>query len=212
MKVIVETKSGGSPFEIQLDYSDTVLMVKQKIEKSQRIPVSKQTLSFHEDGMPLRDELELHDIEKGQIFHGSLLHLFVSSDPNPNYSQTLIAEDIKEGHQDEEIMECHQEQSRNRVSNKKIVVHVSLYSRESSESSTAKKRIPVNMKRHDKVEELRKELVKLEENGEMNLPEEGYLLKHKGRLLREDYTFWDAGVNNNDAIEIFPRHLTHGIF
>ncbi|XP_010467656.1 PREDICTED: uncharacterized protein LOC104747675 [Camelina sativa] len=79
MKFLVEILSGSS-FEIEVDYKDTLLEVKQKIEKSQRIPVSKQTLIV--DGVViLREDL---NVQQCQIVHDSLLQLDVSSDENPN--------------------------------------------------------------------------------------------------------------------------------
>ncbi|XP_010456931.1 PREDICTED: uncharacterized protein LOC104738456 [Camelina sativa] len=79
MNFLVEILSGSS-FEIEVDYKDTLLEVKQKIEKSQGIPVSKQTLIV--DGVViLREDL---NVQQCQILHDSLLQLDVSSDENPN--------------------------------------------------------------------------------------------------------------------------------
>ncbi|KAL9285627.1 putative Ubiquitin domain-containing protein [Arabidopsis thaliana] len=57
MKFVVEIL-GGSSFEIEVERTDTLLVVKQKIEKSQRVPVSKQTLIV--DGIfILREDLRV---------------------------------------------------------------------------------------------------------------------------------------------------------
>ncbi|KAG7615053.1 putative Ubiquitin domain-containing protein [Arabidopsis thaliana] len=78
MKFLVEIL-GGSSFEIEVDRIDTLLVVKQKIEKSQRIPVSKQTLIV--DGIfILRKDLNLNQC---QIVHDSQIQLEVSPDVNP---------------------------------------------------------------------------------------------------------------------------------
>ncbi|XP_010422418.1 PREDICTED: uncharacterized protein LOC104707699 [Camelina sativa] len=82
MKFLVHEVLSGSSFEIEVDYKDTLLEVKQKIEKSQRIPVSKQTLLV--DGIViLREDLT---VKQCQIVHDSLLQLHVSSDKNPNHN------------------------------------------------------------------------------------------------------------------------------
>ncbi|KAG7619555.1 Ubiquitin domain [Arabidopsis suecica] len=78
MKFLVEIL-GGSSFEIEVERTDTLLVVKQKIEKSQRVPVSKQTLIV--DGIfILREDLNL---DQCQIFHDSQIQLEVSPDVNP---------------------------------------------------------------------------------------------------------------------------------
>ncbi|KAL9816277.1 putative Ubiquitin domain-containing protein [Arabidopsis thaliana] len=76
ISVFFETQR-GSPFSIEVGYFDTVLEIKEKIEKYQRIPVSKQTLFFQ--GNVLQDHL---DIEKCQILDNSRLQLFISSPGN----------------------------------------------------------------------------------------------------------------------------------
>ncbi|CAL9233086.1 unnamed protein product [Arabidopsis halleri] len=84
MDVFFETQSGDT-FEIELDYWDTVLDIKQKIEKYQRIPVSKQTLFFQ--GKVLQDHL---DIEQCQILDNSRIQIFVEPDPNPNHNNDQV--------------------------------------------------------------------------------------------------------------------------
>ncbi|KAG7557709.1 Ubiquitin domain [Arabidopsis suecica] len=88
MDVIFETQDGYK-FEIELGYWDTVLEIKQKIEKYQRIPVSTQTLVFQ--GNVLQDHL---DIEQCAILNHSLLKVFVApySNPNHNNDQMLQTE------------------------------------------------------------------------------------------------------------------------
>jgi len=55
VKLFVENQSGSS-FEIEVDHKDTVLELKQKIEKSQCIPVFNHTLIFH--GTVLQDDFD----------------------------------------------------------------------------------------------------------------------------------------------------------
>ncbi|KAG7553155.1 Ubiquitin-like domain superfamily [Arabidopsis thaliana x Arabidopsis arenosa] len=226
MKVFFEIQ-GGSSFEIEVYYKDTVLEMKKKIEKSQRVSVSKQTLIF--DGTVLQDDL---DIEQYKIVHESRLQLFVSPDHNPNQTDEQSpssnpTEQIINAHQDstvtvqteqspssnsvEEMITNIQDSSeKERIPKKRIVVYVLPYSGESQ----AVKEVPVavNVKMNDNVKELRNELVKIEENGELNLPQEGYFLIHKNRVLNENQSFWVVGVDHNDTIEILPTHLTRGSF
>ncbi|KAL2252556.1 polyubiquitin-like [Sesamum indicum] len=67
--------SRGNPFCIEVGYFDTVLEIKEKIEKDQRIPISKQTLLF--EGNVLQDELNIHYSE---ILDGSRIQLLVESE------------------------------------------------------------------------------------------------------------------------------------
>ncbi|CAH8273344.1 unnamed protein product [Arabidopsis lyrata] len=224
MKVFFEIQSGSS-FEIEMYYKDTVLEMKEKIEKSQRVSVSKQTLIF--EGTLLQDDL---DIEQYKIVHESRLQLIVSPDHNPNQTEqspppSNSTEQIIDGHQESTLtVQTEQSPSSNSVEEMitniqdssekeripKIVVYVSPYSGESQ----AVKEVPVavNVKMNDNVKELRNELVKIEENGELNLPQEGYFLIHKNRVLNENQSFWVVGVDHNDTIEILPTHLTRGSF
>ena len=82
MKFLVENLNGSS-FELEVDYRDTLLVVKQKIERSQHIPVYKQTLIV--DGIViLREDLT---VEQCQIVPTSDIQLEVSSDDdNPNHN------------------------------------------------------------------------------------------------------------------------------
>ncbi|XP_010431551.1 PREDICTED: uncharacterized protein LOC104715878 [Camelina sativa] len=92
MKFLVEIKNGSS-FEIEVDYKDTLLEVKQKIEESQSIPVSKQTLIV--DGIViLREDL---NVEQCQIAHDSCLQLDLSYDNNPNHNNDQMPQTEQSG-------------------------------------------------------------------------------------------------------------------
>ncbi|GFS35257.1 ubiquitin-like superfamily protein [Actinidia rufa] len=79
----------GRPFEIEVGYFDTVLEIKEKVDKAQGIPVSKQTLIFN--GQPLPDDLNVHD---SNILHTlQLLLPLPCTDPNlepPNHHSPKI--------------------------------------------------------------------------------------------------------------------------
>ncbi|KAG7557805.1 Ubiquitin-like domain superfamily [Arabidopsis suecica] len=81
MEVTVENQS-GSTFSIDVVFRDTLLDIKRKIEKSQRIPVAKQILTFK--GKLLQSYL---DIFECQVPDNSRIHLSISPDDNPTQNQ-----------------------------------------------------------------------------------------------------------------------------
>ncbi|KAG7557711.1 Ubiquitin domain [Arabidopsis suecica] len=90
MDVYFETQK-GTKFCNELGYWDTVLEIKKKIEKYQRISVPRQTLFFR--GKVLEDDL---DIEQCKILQDSRVLLFVSPDPcdpNDDNDQVLQTEE-----------------------------------------------------------------------------------------------------------------------
>ncbi|KAK2442644.1 Ubiquitin superfamily protein [Trifolium repens] len=74
MDVIFEVQR-GRPFTIEVGFFDTILEIKEKVQKYQGIPISKQTLIFN--GQILQDD---GDIWKCGIFQNSRIHLMVASD------------------------------------------------------------------------------------------------------------------------------------
>ncbi|CAD5327011.1 unnamed protein product [Arabidopsis thaliana] len=81
ISVIIENQSGSS-FTIDVAFWDTVLTMKRRIEMTQGIPVSRQTLFFK------RKLLEDHlDMFEYGIFHNSRLLLSISPDDNPTQNQ-----------------------------------------------------------------------------------------------------------------------------
>ncbi|KAI5648174.1 hypothetical protein M9H77_34179 [Catharanthus roseus] len=66
------------PFSIEIGFFDTVLEIKEKIEKHQSIPVSKQTLIFN--GNILQDDLNIHHSD---ILDRSQIRLLIAADPTP---------------------------------------------------------------------------------------------------------------------------------
>ncbi|XP_010467130.1 PREDICTED: uncharacterized protein LOC104747226 [Camelina sativa] len=78
MKLLIDTESDSS-FSIDVDLVDTLLVIKQKIEKAQGIPVCKQTLFFQGDVLQ-----EHFKIRICHILGNSRLFLYISPDDNPN--------------------------------------------------------------------------------------------------------------------------------
>ncbi|KZV22731.1 Ubiquitin [Dorcoceras hygrometricum] len=79
----------SKPFFIEVGYFDTVLEIKEKIEKYQGIPVSRQTLSFN--GEILQDEFNVHYSE---ILDRSRIELLIAPDPNVKNEEDLSSSKI----------------------------------------------------------------------------------------------------------------------
>lgn len=71
----VMSGGGGGSFKIDVGYFDTVLEIKEKIQKYKGIPISSQTLIFN--GAFLRDDLNVHFSD---IVDRSRIHLNLPSD------------------------------------------------------------------------------------------------------------------------------------
>lgn len=245
MDVFFETQS-GSTLSIEVSYWDTVLDIKKKIEKYERIPVSKQTLLFQ--GNVLEDDL---DIVQCKIFHKSRLQVFDSSFRNPNHNSDQVLPAEKFPPSTEQIIndqdspvtaQLLQTADKSPPSNstkeitdiqdspvKDIKVESDNKNDQTEQSPTVNTqdlpwrpgpiptrmtvnvlqhsgamKIPVDVNPRDNVEELRKELVKIEQSGLLNLPQEGYFFIHFYSKLIEDRTFWFNGVDTGDTIEIIP--------
>ncbi|XP_055960379.1 ubiquitin-like protein-NEDD8-like protein RUB3 [Mercurialis annua] len=78
MDVFFETQK-TKPFSIELGYFDTILEIKEKIQKYQSIPITKQTLVFN--GQVLQDE---RDIEHCGILNNSHIQLVITPDNTDN--------------------------------------------------------------------------------------------------------------------------------
>ncbi|XVE51160.1 hypothetical protein DITRI_Ditri02bG0016900 [Diplodiscus trichospermus] len=76
MDVIFEPQR-GRPFSIEIGFFDTVLEIKEKVQKYQGISVASQTLVFN--GKVLEDE---QDVEYCEILQNSRIQLIVTPEPN----------------------------------------------------------------------------------------------------------------------------------
>ncbi|CAK8566608.1 unnamed protein product [Lathyrus sativus] len=79
----------GRPFSIEVGFFDTILEIKEKVQKYQGIPISKQTLVFN--GQILQDD---GDIWKCEIFQNSRIHLMVAA-ADSDHSKLPIDQDTK---------------------------------------------------------------------------------------------------------------------
>ncbi|XP_022720585.1 polyubiquitin-like isoform X1 [Durio zibethinus] len=82
MDVIFETQR-GRPFSIEVGFFDTVLEIKEKVQKYQGIPIPSQTLVFN--GKVLQDE---KDVEFCEILQNSRIQLLLA--PEPDKAQVNI--------------------------------------------------------------------------------------------------------------------------
>ncbi|XP_027364740.1 uncharacterized protein LOC113871845 [Abrus precatorius] len=89
MDVILELQ-GGKSFTISVEPFDTVLRLKEKVQKFQRIPISDQTFVFN--GQVLQDHL---DIWTTQVYEGSHIHLLLPASPVlPEFPPSMDAMDM----------------------------------------------------------------------------------------------------------------------
>ncbi|GAV73665.1 ubiquitin domain-containing protein [Cephalotus follicularis] len=77
MDVIFQPQEGGRPFSIEVGFFDTVLEIKEKIQKYQNIPIPRQTLVFN--GQVLHDD---RDVEYCEILHNSHIQLIIDPEPD----------------------------------------------------------------------------------------------------------------------------------
>ncbi|XP_022853833.1 ubiquitin domain-containing protein 7SL RNA2-like [Olea europaea var. sylvestris] len=77
--------SDGNAFQIEIGYFDTVLEMKEKIQKVKGIPITKQTLVFN--GNVLQDELNVH---YSDILDQSYIQLIVAGELSQKKIQLLV--------------------------------------------------------------------------------------------------------------------------
>ncbi|CAF1711501.1 hypothetical protein Bca4012_007677 [Brassica carinata] len=206
MDVFFEVQRGPT-FCIELGYWDTVLEIKQKIEKYQCIPVAKQTLLFQ--GKVLQDD---HDIEQCAILNNSHLQIISSSLGTDQHRNNQVlkpeqsppsnsTEPILNG-QDLPVMMAKTNNNNNNNNPKKLRVMVL------PKNGTMK--IPVEVNASDNVGELRKELVKVQQRFQISLPQEGYFFIYKQNVMEDDRSFRWHRVDHGDTIEIFNGSVSGG--
>nr|GMC91408.1 Ubiquitin-like superfamily protein [Ipomoea batatas] len=72
------------------------------------------------------------------------------------------------------------------------------------------KKIPVEMNPSENVGELRKELERLKEQWQLELPDDGYFFIYKQNVMDDDRSFRWHNVGQGDTIEIFNGSVTGG--
>ncbi|XP_010529364.1 PREDICTED: uncharacterized protein LOC104806256 [Tarenaya hassleriana] len=201
MDVFFESQR-GLQFSIEVGYFDTVLEIKEKIDKYQRIPVSKQTLIF--DGRILQDD---HNVEQCQILQNSRIQLLVSSSDRDRKrdSQAFVKTEQSPPPSDGTDAVNGQDSSYGTVTTKKTKkMRVMVLTK------CGKRKIPVEVNGTDKVGELRKELSKVRQRFQFSLPQEGYFFIYKQNVMDDDQSFRWHGVDHGDTIEIFNGSVSGG--
>ncbi|XP_022720586.1 probable ubiquitin receptor RAD23 isoform X2 [Durio zibethinus] len=209
MDVIFETQR-GRPFSIEVGFFDTVLEIKEKVQKYQGIPIPSQTLVFN--GKVLQDE---KDVEFCEILQNSRIQLLLA--PEPDKAQV----NIEQSSPSKKIQ-------LNLTDNTEIDVNIRSSPTGSGTGSAGAastgskrlklmvlpkcetKKIPVEVNASDNVRELRKELQKLHQRLHFHLPQEGYFFIYKQNVMDEDRSFRWHQVAQGDTIEIFNGSVTGG--
>ncbi|XP_060186747.1 ubiquitin domain-containing protein 7SL RNA2-like [Lycium barbarum] len=268
----------GRPFAIEVGYFDTILEIKDKIQRDQGIPIPKQTLIFK--GNVLDDHLNVH---YSDILDRSHIQLVVESEPDKNngikaeqalsptrkiqlllkmptskISVTLevdVTDSVRrvkerihemEGvHVSKLVMHAngielidHQSlQDYGLSDNSEINVSVrpSIIASAAATTTTTSsgssvnnngngpkklrimvlskcgtKKIPIEVNPSDNVGYLKKELQKLNQKLELELPQEGYFFIYKQNVMDDDRSFRWHHVCQGDTIEIFNGSVTGG--
>ncbi|XP_004293259.1 PREDICTED: uncharacterized protein LOC101308937 [Fragaria vesca subsp. vesca] len=85
MDVIFEPQRGRPSFSVEVGYFDTVIEIKEKVQKYQGIPISQQTLVLN--GQVLHDE---RDVAYCQIFDQSKIQLIINSESDKQTSNVKL--------------------------------------------------------------------------------------------------------------------------
>ncbi|KAK9109550.1 hypothetical protein Sjap_017610 [Stephania japonica] len=201
MDVIIATVEGRQ-FTIEVDFFDTVMEMKEKINKYKNIPVYRQTLIF--EGQIMEDH---RDTEFYKILQGAHIQLLI--DP-PVPRMPIISR---------------QSQSQSRIvvpsiertpqSGNKAVPAVRAESNSGGKrlqvkvvSACGTHKVAMEVNGLDKVGELKEELQRLSQRVQFPLPSEGYFFIHRQEVMEEDQSFYWHGVKQGDVIEVFPGFLT----
>ncbi|KAF8035758.1 hypothetical protein BT93_C1707 [Corymbia citriodora subsp. variegata] len=223
----------GTAFCIQIGLHDSILEIKEKIEKHQGIPVYRQTLVFNDEA--LDDEL---DVEGCNIVNCSHIRLVVAPEPPPSTKIELrigtppskmrlpieveVNDPVKRLR---EVVRSLEEVPLERVmlcangteleddrricdfklqDNSSVDVHIKpLKFMVMVLPWKANLKVAVEVKPSDKVEVLRKELKTLQPSLKFDLPSEGYFFIHNQSGMDEDKSFIWHGVELGDTIEVF---------
>ncbi|KAK9112379.1 hypothetical protein Scep_019898 [Stephania cephalantha] len=233
MDVIIATVNEGRQFTIEVDFFDTVMEMKEKINKYKNIPVHRQTLIY--EGQIMEDH---RDTEFYKILQGAHIQLLIDppdprmpivvatpSQPDTTTTTTTTTTTITTtaAAANDRHLQPRQSQSsivvpsigRTLQSGNKAVpaVRADLNSGGKrlqvmvlSACGTHKAAIEVNGL--DKVGELKEELQRLSQSVQFPLPRDGYFFIHRQEVMEEDQSFYWHGVKQGDAIEVFPGFLT----
>ncbi|CBI31224.3 unnamed protein product, partial [Vitis vinifera] len=197
----------GEGFCIEVGFFDTVLEIKEKIQKYQNIPVAAQTLIFN--GEVLQDESNVHSSD---LVHNSYIQLISScpekpatkaeSSPplSPAASRVQLLINIPTS-KSQQFPLCMHSRGTIRDCFKKLKVMVVL-------PRCGGKKTAVEVNGSDKVRVLRMELDKLQKCLQFYLPKDGYYFIYKEHVMDEDRSFRWHHVGQGDTIDISPTSIS----
>ncbi|KAG6395778.1 hypothetical protein SASPL_141903 [Salvia splendens] len=233
MDLIFYRSNGGNPFCVEVGYFDTILEIKEKIQKEHGFPVPIQTLVFN--GAILRDDLNVHHSD---ILDRSRIHLLLPPDHPPSKlrlllklpsSPKLVALDMDAKDTVRRLKERISELELLTAPVSRLVVgnelpdHKTLVDCDLGHNSEVAvglrgggggglrvvaqygaEKVGVEVGPGENVGELRKKLQK------MNLPKEGYFFIFKQNVMDDDRSFRWHHVGQGDTIEIFSGSVSGG--
>nr|XP_009785093.1 PREDICTED: uncharacterized protein LOC104233404 [Nicotiana sylvestris] len=200
----------GRPFAIEVGYFDSILEIKEKIQKYQGIPVPKQTLIFK--GNILDDHINVH---YSDILNNSHIQLVVESESKSESDKNINIIKAEQSSPTKKIqllpnyiaastttISSGSSSGNNINGSKKIRILVL--------SKCGTKKFPIEVNPSDNVGHLRKELQILNQKLELDLPKEGYFFIYKQNVMDDDRSFRWHHVSQGDTIEIFNGSVTGG--
>ncbi|XP_057449480.1 ubiquitin domain-containing protein 7SL RNA1-like [Lotus japonicus] len=192
----------GRPFSIEVGFFDTVLEIKEKVQKYQGIPISKQTLILK--GQVLQDD---GDVWKYEILQNSRIQLVVTPDSD---KPALMVKN--EEFSSSPPTKIHDHESDNSTTSAATVANTGPGGSKKLKvwAKSGTKKIPVEVNASDNVAELRKELNKLQQRLQFHLPQEGYFFIYEQNVMNDDRSFRWHHVKQGDTIEIFNGSVTGG--
>ncbi|XP_030456875.2 ubiquitin domain-containing protein 7SL RNA1-like [Syzygium oleosum] len=221
----------GSPFYIQIGFHDTVLEIKEKIEKHQGISVCRHTLVFNDEA--LDDEL---DVEGYNIHDRSCIRLVVAPEQPPSTkielrigtppSRMRLPTEVKVNDPVKRLREVVRSledvplervklyangtelEDDHRICDYQLQDNSSVDVRIKPLKFTvmvlpwkANLKVAVEVEQWEKIKVLRKELEKLRPSLKFDLSSEGYFFIHNQSGMDEDRSFKWHGVEMGDTIE-----------
>ncbi|XP_059436970.1 ubiquitin domain-containing protein 7SL RNA2-like [Corylus avellana] len=174
MDVIFELQQGGS-FSIEVGFFDTVLEIKEKIQKYQAIPISNQTLIFN--GNVLQDN---HYVGQCQIHQNSHIQLNIVS-PEPN--KAIVSPEPNKA-----IVEID-----NLSMSKTIQVNI--------KTPKSKFYVPVKMDVNDTIGELKEKIKELKDEAIID----EIVLHSNGIELQDHKPLRDYEFSNNSEVDVSFR-------
>ncbi|CAA7409070.1 unnamed protein product [Spirodela intermedia] len=192
MDVTFETPE-GRVFIIEVWFFATVQEMKEMIQKFHGFPVARQRLVF--EGRVLEDH---HNTEHYGILQDSRVRLFLEMPPEFSAERPALKAEEPVDQSEMPPRQLHSPSP----SAKRLRVMVL--------PKCGTKKIAVEVNGWENVKELRRELIRLQEKQQVNLPAEGYFFIYRQNVMDEDRSFRWHDVRHGDTIEIFNGSVTSG--